>query len=113
MFRITGDGDIYLTRGDTAKIDFDIRDGDGDAYTLTGTDVLTFTVKADTATSTETLQKTLSPGYTLPRITLAPADTSSLAYGEYVYDVQVVLTGGETFTPVGPYKFILTEEVTF
>lgn len=108
MLKIGPDGTITLTRGDTARIALDVKAADGTAYDYSADTVL-FTVK-QTVHSTEVLiQKTVSDG----TISIAPADTVGLAYGDYVYDVQLTTQGGDVCTIIPPAKFIVDKEVTW
>lgn len=41
------------------------------------------------------------------------AETERLAYGTYVYDIQLTTEDGTVDTVVPPHPFVLKEEVTF
>ena len=81
MFRIDDSNVITLTRGDTCAFDVEIKTDSGATYIPQEGDVVTFTVKKDTKTADVIIQKTGST------IVLNPADTRSLKYGSYLYDV--------------------------
>ncbi len=108
MLKING-SDIYITRGDTAEIDVEISRSDGTAYTLASTDKLTLTVKKSISAEKEVISKTLTGS---SRIKIAPTDTSGLAFGEYVYDIQLNTADGGIYTIVEPSKLIIATEVT-
>ena len=46
-------------------------------------------------------------------IALHPEDTASMAFGDYVYDIQLTRAVGTVTTLVTPSRFRLTEEVTY
>ena len=84
MFKIEY-GKIFITRGDSAAFDIQVRQPDKRTiYELSDGDVLTFTVKASDTEIEYLLQKT---GQT---IHIDPVDTQKLAYGRYLYDVQLM-----------------------
>lgn len=108
MLKIDRDNTIHLTRGDTARISLAITASDGTAYDYSADTVL-FTVKANTLTSDEIIQKTVTDGV----INLTTGDTNGLAYQTYVYDVQLATAGGDICTVIPPSKFIIEQEVTW
>ncbi|MBP5317023.1 MAG: hypothetical protein J6Y83_04895 [Bacteroidales bacterium] len=46
-------------------------------------------------------------------IPIEPGDTSGMAFGDYVYDIQITRAGGVVTTPVEVSRFRLKEEVTY
>lgn len=104
---------IVVTRGDTEVITIEMSDENGAIPFVTG-DTVYFTIKIDANTATKVLQKTVTT-FTNGKavITLLPADTSSLAYGFYVYDIQFNRADGNVKTIVKPSTFKLAEEVTY
>lgn len=100
---------IYLTRGDTAYIEVDLTDENGNAIELEDDDQLIFTVKYSTSKKNALLTKTVNEGL----VTLSPDDTSDLDFGCYVYDIQLTRSNGDVFTIVEPTLFKITEEVTY
>lgn len=108
MFK-TAQNNIYMTRGDSAVFHLDILDPSSNPYDIPNGTSLLFTVKSDTETTAIMLQKSVIDG----NITINPADTSALDYGDYVYDVQMVLPDGYTSTIISPSLFRLMQEVTF
>lgn len=107
MFRIDDSNVITLTRGDTCAFDVEIKTDTGATYTPQEGDVITFTVKKDTKTADIIIQKTGST------IVLNPADTRSLKYGSYLYDVTLTTVSEAVYTIITPTEFILAEEINF
>lgn len=107
MFRIDDENVITLTRGDTCAFDVEIKTDSGATYTPQEGDVVTFTVKKDTKTSDIIIQKTGST------VVLNPADTHSLKYGSYLYDVTLTTQSQAVYTIITPTEFIIAEEVNF
>lgn len=107
MFRIDDSNVITLTRGDTCAFDVEIKTDSGSTYTPQEGDVITFTVKKDTKTADIIIQKTGST------IVLNPADTRSLKYGSYLYDVTLTTISEAVYTIITPTEFILAEEVNW
>ena len=106
-FSINGNT-IKITRGDTGVFTLTIKDGDTD-YDYSN-DAVLFTVKQNTRANDHVIQKTVQYG---ENITITPADTQSLGYGSYVYDVELTTAGGIVDTIIEPSPFIIGEEVTF
>lgn len=107
MFRIDDSNVITLTRGDTCAFDVEIKTDSGATYTPQEGDVITFTVKKDTKTADVIIQKTGST------IVLNPADTRSLKYGSYLYDVTLTTISEAVYTIIPPTEFVLAEEVNW
>lgn len=108
MFKIVGNK-IYLTRGDSAFIDIQIKNADGTDYQWTPGDQLLMTVKESTSSKEILFQHSLVDG----TIEINPEDTENLEYGDYVYDCQLRTSGGVTQTFITPSLFRVLEEVTF
>ena len=99
---------IFLTRGDTAKISLNITSAGSAAYDSTK-DRVVLTVKKSTTDKAKVLQKTAVNGV----ITVSPADTKNLDYGDYVYDVQLTTVAGDVCTIITPHRFRIEDEVNF
>ena len=107
MFKIEY-GKIFITRGDSAAFDIQVRQPDKRTiYELSDGDVLTFTVKASDTEIEYLLQKTGQI------IHIDPVDTQKLAYGRYLYDVQLTFADGTINTIIPPTPFIVCNEITF
>ena len=110
MFTIS-DNEIRITRGDTGKIDLDIKNSEGEPYVRDQGDVVKFTVKAAPTDLQYVIQKTIDEENTF---TIEPEDTAKLNYGVYFYDVQITRAeDGSVCTIITPSQFIIEEEVTW
>lgn len=110
MLYVNTDGSISLTRGDTARLSVTIRNSLlDDDYNMQPEDTLTLSVKKSVRNDELCFQK-ISHGVNTFRID--PADTKSLSFGKYVYDVQLTTTNNEVYTIIEPSKFVILEEVT-
>jgi hypothetical protein len=113
MMKVSGTK-ISLTRGDSAIISVACTNGTT-PFALTTGDTIYFTIKASATTTTKLVQKIITT-FTQDgkaTVTLNPADTKPLAYGEYLYDVQLTLVTGEVITIIAPSRFTILEEVTY
>ena len=108
MFKIQGNT-ISITRGDTGVFSLDIKNAQGQTYDYSQDTVL-FTVKPNVYAKDPLIQKQVIYE---ENITIVPADTEKLSYGEYFYDVQLETAGGVVDTIIVPSKFIILPEVTF
>ena len=107
MFTIT-DNNISLTRGDTLFLTLNLTDSDGDTYVPTDEDSIRFAMKKNIKSSTCLILKPIP--YDTLTLEIEPADTKSLAYGTYVYDIELTDSEGHVTTVIlGDFK--VTEEV--
>ena len=109
MYSIKGKN-IKLTRGDTFKATIGIYNADGTQYTLDQDDVVVFTMKRNYNDSAALLSKTID--HSTLALEFSPADTANLAYGDYVFDVQMTFANGDVDTFIDKGKLTLTEEVS-
>lgn len=105
---------LEQTRGDTAGYTFQRKDADGQTITTTP-DALYFTVKKAYTDRTALIQKkiadmTMAADGTW-RFTIQAGETDALAFGNYVYDIQVNEDGAVTTIAKGAFK--LTPEATW
>jgi hypothetical protein len=100
------DGNITLTRGDTAVIDLDIK-VNGRPYDFNQSDKIIFSMKESYDDQSYIMQRQL----TNHLLTFSHTDTNSLEAGTYVYDVQLSFADGQVVT-YGPYKLKLVNDVT-
>lgn len=107
MLEVSKNGDIKLTRGDTAYLTVSVTIKDGEPYTMKTDDVLTMTVKQDY--NDEPLIEKKITGTTTFHI--EPKDTKGLEFGIYVYDVEITMANGDNFTVIADKKFKITNEV--
>lgn len=110
MLIIDTDNTINLTRGDNCDIIVTIYDHNGDEYEIQEGDTVLFTMKINCETQDIVIQKDITSDCI---ISLTHNDTKSLAYGSYVYDVQLTTAGQEVYTVIAPAIFNITKEVTF
>lgn len=102
---------ITMTRGDTFKAQISLTDSEGRPYEPVEGDHIRFAVKKNwTDLDKNVLINKEIPTDTLI-LTLVPADTKDLEFGEYVYDIQFSNSAGEVDTFIDRAVFILTEEV--
>jgi hypothetical protein len=119
----TVDNDIYLTRGDTVPMPVTLTSKSDSTVRYipeTGKDTLIFTVKKSTSDKTAIITKSLAAGdITFDSagngvISILPADTASLDYGIYYYDLQLTTPDAAGVqTVITPSIFKVCEEVTF
>ena len=107
MLYINGDT-IKLTRGDTAYLHIPLVTTDAD-YVMNANDTLTFSVKKTTRDTDYIFQKVVTGNNVFH---IQPSDTSELAFGKYIYDVELNTTDGDVFTVIPPSTFEVLSEVT-
>lgn len=95
---------INLTRGDTCKIQLSLTDSDGEAYTPNEGDIIRFAAKK-TYDDPVPLIYIVIPNDTL-LLEIEPEHTKNLAFGNYVYDIQLTCADGtvDTFITDGILK---------
>ncbi len=99
---------IYHMRGDTGCIGLNFYDNTQEQdYSMQDGDYVIFTVKKNTKTNEILYQKI----GTKNQLIFHHGDTNDLPAGRYVYDIQLVTPIGIVQT-IGPYKYILEEDVT-
>ena len=102
---------ISIRRGDTLKLRFNTF-SDGDPYFLIDGEQYYFTVKKSATEETILIQKILSNnGYDYIDLILDSADTATMQFDTYVYDLRRMLPNGNIGTPVYQSKFVVTEVV--
>ena len=100
---------INLTRGDTFMALISITDSENNPYIPVEGDSIRFAMKATYADEKPLIVKDI-PIETM-KLILEPEDTKNLAFGKYVYDVQLTKATGEIDTFITKAKINLTEEV--
>lgn len=97
-----------MVSGDSKTLDIGIVDGDGVAVDVSTAPAIAYQIAASPA-ATALVTKTLASGITVATstvsVTLAPADTASLA-GVYYHELQVTDAGGRVFTALSGYVTI-------
>ena len=99
---------IYLTRGDSLSVRVGIKTPAGYDYELQQGDVVRFALKKDYGDTTPKITKTLGSDLMLE---LAPSDTKNLAFGRYVYDIELTTEEGAVDTFIAEAVMYITKEV--
>lgn len=98
------DTTIELTRGDSFSTYVTL-----EGYEPTEGDRIRFAMKKSYKDVEPVLVKEVPTDTMI--LSLRPADTKELAFGRYVYDMELTTAGGDVFTFITKGLFILTEEV--
>lgn len=108
MLYIDEDDNIKLTRGDTAIIDIEITDSEGNPYVMQPLDELIFTVRKIYDAGSVVINKTLQT----PVITLVTNDTKDLTFGKYRFDIYLYNSSTHVLdTFIAEKTFEVAEEV--
>ena len=108
MLKIDGTT-ITLTRGDSLAVKLDIYDFEGNTYTPSSGDIIRFAMKKSYSDS-ECLISKVIPNDTM-MLSLAPSNTKDLAFGSYVYDIEITFGSGAVDTFIDKATFRISEEV--
>lgn len=100
---------ITLTRGDTFSALITITDPDDKPYTPVEGDRIRFAMKTDYNEESPLLIKEVPIDTMI--LTIEPEDTKNLAFGKYVYDIELTKATGEVDTFITKAILKLTEEV--
>ena len=105
------DNTIHLTRGDTARFSIGqiVNTITNTNYTPTAEDTVTMTIKK-TVLQADPFVQIIVPGGEVLHI--KPEDTKAMAFGKYVYDIQITMADGDVYTIIPPTTFDLLKEVT-
>ena len=109
---------VMTARGDTQTWGGPLLDAEGHAFSEAPTAVF-FTVKNNFDDEDYVLQKQLGNGITIDNglltLSLTPEDTNGLPFGEYVYDLEIILQSGNTQTvhTLAKNTFLVTAESTY
>ena len=111
MLTVDEDNTIHLTRGDTARllIDRAMNAVTGKEYVFTEEDEVALTVKKTVMDTSPAVQIHVPGGEVLH---IKPEDTKALAFGLYVYDVQLTTAEKDIYTVIPPTTFEILKEVT-
>ncbi len=116
MINITGTT-ITMTRGDTLIATVEILDETGQAYEPVSSDSVRFALKSAEMTLGRTDYVDPEPliSKTIPTDTLVlqlnPADTASLQFGDYRYDIELTHASGVVDTFINNAVFVIAPEV--
>lgn len=105
---------MTITRGDTGAFKFQRLDASGNVITTTP-DAIYFTVKKSYDCDSFIFQKSLSD-MTMDEdgtwhFVIAPNDTATMAYGSYIYDIEV--TSGDYVKTIAKGRLVIEEESTW
>lgn len=111
MLFLGEDNTIQLTRGDTARLVVTVQnDLTGSDYEIAEGDTFRFTVKKSVNTTAALFQKVVQGS---GQFYIQPEDTKDLAFGKYLYDVELTTAEGDVYTVIVPSTFEVLKEVTF
>lgn len=105
--------DLSMIRGDSESITVSCRDSQGAVSFNTG-DKLYFTIKKNINTK-ETLMQKIITEFTEDGnavVEIEHEDTKDMAYGGYMYDMQLTRLNGKVTTIIPPSQFVISGEVT-
>jgi hypothetical protein len=102
------DGNIYLTRGDSATLEVTIKDDEGNDWSPSAGDKVIFSMKRAAINPEPILTIEAAPGDT--DIIIAPANTVDLTCGIYIYDIHVKLAGGDVYTVIADKSIEIGKE---
>ena len=108
MLKIEGTT-ITLTRGDTMRVICQPVNTDGTNYVAQNGDAIRFAMKKRYSDNAPLLEKSIPTDTFL--LELDPADTKTLAFGTYVYDVELTHADGDVDTYIAEASFVLAKEV--
>lgn len=115
MHKIKGTS-ITLTRGDTLIVQLNLK-RNGETFTPEQGDSIRFALKHNTMKSDRSDYKDQNPliNKTIPNetltLTLVPSDTKTLAFGDYVYDIEITFEDGSVDTFIAEASFTIAPEV--
>lgn len=100
---------LFMTRGDSESISVSCKN-----YSFENGDVIDFTVKVDEYATKALIHKRITEFQDgVAYIYIDPVDTSSLKFGEYLYDIQLTNKNGGVSTIIRPHTFEIGSEVTY
>ena len=111
LLTVDKDNTIHLTRGDTARFSIGqiVNTITNTNYTPTAEDTVTMTIKKTVLQADPCVQLIVPGGEVLH---IKPEDTKAMAFGKYVYDIQITMADGDVYTIIPPTTFELLKEVT-
>lgn len=116
MIRVTKNNTIEMTRGDTLLVHVALT-VDGEPYEPAEGDSIRFAVKSNDMDIKKTAFRDSTPLIVrdIPTDTLLlrldPEDTKALAFGDYVYDIQLTRSNGFVNTFIADSRLTLLREV--
>jgi len=89
MINVDANMNITLTKGDSAVLSLELKDGEGSTYDYSNDDVKFVVKRAPVNDPTVVLEKTVEDG----QIVLKPEDTSKLdGFGDFIYAIKLYHT---------------------
>ena len=103
------DNTIRITRGDSLTVNILLTDNDGFEYEPVEGDEVWFTVKKSAIAEDVLIRKSVDIDNLV--LDLVESDTKDLAFGKYVYEIEVITTQNDHYTVIKNAPFIITEEL--
>lgn len=108
--------EIVMVRGDTLKLRIEsIISSDGDEYILSDTDVIYIDLRKENDPGTAVISKQITAADHsedgLP-IVLYPGETADIPFGNYVFDVRLVMDEDNIFTIVPATRLKIVRNIT-
>ena len=106
---------ISIIKGTTNEFNLSIEDESGEQYTLKDGEKIIFGVKENAENSDYDIVKMLTSADVVDStyiIKLTPADTSSLQFGRYYFDVGLQTAGGDYYMIVPCDEFYVCKAIT-
>ncbi|MGN1105568.1 MAG: hypothetical protein ACI4RH_02880 [Huintestinicola sp.] len=108
--------EIVMVRGDTLKLYIEsIISSDGNEYALSDTDVIYFELRKEKCSDTAVIRKELTADDLSDRglpVVLYPCDTAELPFGNYLFDIRLVMDKDNIFTIVPMTRLKIIPAVT-
>lgn len=116
MLQIKNNQDIWITRGDDAYLNLEIKQQSFpyENYEIQKEDSVVLSVRRSKEDNNDEenpilFQTILNDGY----FYISSENTQYLDFGSYVYDVQITFSNGDINTVIGPSIFKILPEVTY
>lgn len=100
---------IRITRGDSLTVNITLTDDEGFPYTPVEGDQVWFRVKKNAKADVILIEKSINIDDLI--LELVEADTEDLAFGNYVYEIEVITIDLDHYTVIKNAPFIITEEL--
>lgn len=116
MLVIKSNRDLWITRGDDAYLDLEIRQQNFpyDIYNLKTGDSALLTVRKSREEDIDDSNPILVQiPFVDGNFHIGSKDTENLDFGNYSYDIQVTFANGDINTIIGPNIFRILPEVTY
>lgn len=100
---------IRITRGDSLTVNVTLTDDEGFPYIPVEGDQIWFRVKKNAKADVILIEKSININDLI--LNLVEADTEDLAFGNYVYEIEVITVNLDHYTVIKNAPFIITEEL--